>query len=153
MNENPAAGTTGFKLTVARVINAPCAAVWRAWTEPKQLAQWFSPKEVECRDLTADVKVGGAFRVHMISARGEHFAIGKYKEIVPNKRLQFSMEWENYAMPNSVVTISFEDLGATTRLTLVHEGLSDEEDLQQHTHGWNSQMEKFAELMEQDKIK
>ena len=153
MNVNPIAGTTGYQLTVTRVINAPCAKVWRAWTEPKQLAQWFSPKEVECRNLTADVKVGGAFRVHMISARGEHFAIGKYKEIVPNKRLQFAMEWENYAMPNSVVTVSFEDMGATTRLTLVHEGLPDEEDLQQHTHGWNSQVEKFAELMEQNKIK
>jgi uncharacterized protein YndB with AHSA1/START domain len=89
----------------------------------------------------------------MISARGDHIAIGKYREIVPNQRLQFTMEWENYAMPDSVVTVSFEDLGAATRLTLVHTGLPDEEDLQQHTHGWNSQVEKFAELIEQNKIK
>ncbi|HTR40210.1 MAG TPA: SRPBCC domain-containing protein [Pseudomonadales bacterium] len=145
--------TTGFKLTVTRVINAPCAKVWRAWTEPKQLAQWFCPKEVECRGVTADVKVGGPFRVHIVSDKGDHIAIGKYREIIPNQRVQFTWEWETYAMPNSVVTVSFEDLGATTRLTLVHEGLPDEEDQQQHTHGWNSLVEKFAELIEQNKIK
>jgi uncharacterized protein YndB with AHSA1/START domain len=152
MKENQTAGTAGYKLTVTRVINASCARVWQAWTDPKQLAQWFTPKEVECRNLTADVKVGGTFRIHMVSAKGEHFAIGKYNEIIPNSRLQFTWEWENYAMPDSVVTVSFEDLGAATRLTLVHEGLPDEEDLQQHTHGWNSLVEKFAEMIEQNKM-
>jgi uncharacterized protein YndB with AHSA1/START domain len=141
------------KIVVSRVFNAPCAAVWRAWTDPQQLSQWFSPREVECRGVTADVKVGGAFRVHMVSPKGDHIAIGNYKEIVPNKRLKFSWEWETYAMPDSVITVEFEDLGRTTRVTLVHEGLPDEEDVQQHTHGWNSLMDKFAELIEQKKIK
>ena len=143
----------GLKLTVTRVINAPCATVFRAWTEPKQLAQWFSLQEVELRNLTADPKVGGAFRIHYKSPRGEHIAIGKYTEMVPNKRLQFAWSWEHYAMPDSVVTVDFEDLGTTTRLTLIHEGLPDQEDLDQHTHGWNSLVEKFVELMEQKKIK
>lgn len=153
MNEHTTAGTAGYKLTVTRVINAPCVMVWRAWTEPKQMMQWFSPREVELRTLTADVKIGGAFRIHYVSKRGEHIATGKYKEIVPNKRLQFTWHWEHNAMPDSVVTVDFEDLGATTRLTLAHEGLPDEEDLQQHTHGWNSLVEKFAESIEQNKIK
>ena len=145
--------STGLKLTVTRMINAPCAMVWRAWTEPKQLAQWFSPREVELRNLTADVKTGGAFRIHMSSPKGEYIAIGKYTEIVPNKRLRFTWSWEHYAMPDSVVTVDFEDLGATTRLTLAHTGLPDQEDVEQHTHGWTSLVEKFAELMEQNKIK
>ena len=144
---------TGLKLTVTRVVKAPCAMVWRAWTDPKQLTQWFSPSEVKCAGMTADVKVGGAFRVHMVSEKGDHFAFGKYTEIVPNKRLQFTWEWEKYAMPDSVITVDFEDLGATTRLTLVHEGLPDEEDVREHTHGWNSLVNKFAELIEGNKIK
>ena len=150
---DPTTVAEGFKLTVTRIINAPCAMVFRAWTEPEQLAQWFGPAEVELRDLKVEVKMGGAFRVHFVSKTGDHIATGNYREIVPNQRLKFSWSWEHYAMPDSVVTVNFEDLGQTTRLTLVHEGLPDQEDADDHTKGWTSMIEKFARLMEQGKIK
>ena len=142
-----------FKLTVTRVINAPCEKVFRAWTEPQQLAQWFSPQEVELRDFKADLKNGGAFRIRYTEKRSEFIASGNYREIIPNQRLKFSWTWEHYAMPDSVVTVDFEDLGKTTRLTLLHEGLPDQEDADQHTHGWTSMVEKFAQLIEQNNIK
>ncbi len=150
---DPTPVAKGFKLTVTRIINAPCAMVFRAWTEPEQLAQWFGPAEVELRDLKVEVKMGGAFRVHFVSKTGDHIATGNYREIVPNQRLKFSWSWEHYAMPDSVVTVDFEDLGQTTRLTLVHEGLPDQEDADDHTKGWTSMIEKFTRLMEQGKIK
>jgi uncharacterized protein YndB with AHSA1/START domain len=137
-----------FKLTVTRVINAPCEKVFRAWTEPQQLAQWFSPQEVELRDFKADVKNGGAFRIHYVGKKGEFIASGNYREIIPNQRLKFSWTWGHYGMPDSVVTVDFEDLGKTTRLTLRHEGLPDQEDVDQHTHGWTSMVEKFSQLIE-----
>ena len=143
----------GFKLTVSRVINAPCALVFRAWTEPEQLKQWFGPAEVELRSLKAEVKTGGAFHVHFVSEKGDHIATGNYKEIIPNKRLKFSWSWEHYTMPDSMVTIDFEDQGKTTRLTLIHEGLPDQEDADDHKKGWTSMIEKFGRLMEQIKIK
>ena len=143
----------GFKLKVSRVINAPCAMIFRAWTDPKQMSQWYCPPEVNLRGLVADVKVGGAFRIHMNSEKGDHIAIGTYQEIVPNKRVRFTWSWETYAMPNSVVTVEFEDLGKTTRVTLVHEGLPDQEDADQHTHGWTSMLKKIAGLIEGNKIK
>ncbi len=150
---DPTTVAKGFKLTVTRIINAPCAMVFRAWTEPEQLAQWFGPAEVELRDLKVEVKIGGAFRVHFVSKTGDHIATGNYREIVPNQRLKFSWSWEHYAMPDSVVTVNFEDLGQTTRLTLVHEGLPDQEDADDHTKGWTSMIEKFTRLMEHRKIK
>ncbi len=127
--------------------------IFRAWTEPKQMSQWFCPQEVDLRGLTADVKVGGAFRIHMASQKGDHIAIGTYQEIVPNKRVRFTWSWETYAMPDSVVTVDFEDLGKTTRVTLLHEGLPDQEDADQHAHGWSSMMEKIAGLIERGEIK
>jgi uncharacterized protein YndB with AHSA1/START domain len=86
-------------------------------------------------------------------AGGDHIAIGKYEEIVPNKRLRFTWEWEHYAMADSVVTVEFEDLGKTTRLTLTHEGLPDREDTPDHKRGWTSALDKFARLMAENKIK
>src|SRR5258708_16535953 len=90
----------GLRLVVTRVINAHCAMTFKAWTDPKQMAQWWSPKDIECRSVTADLKIGGGYRIHMFSEKGDHIALGKYQEIVPNKRLQFTWQWEHYAMPD-----------------------------------------------------
>jgi uncharacterized protein YndB with AHSA1/START domain len=142
-----------FSLTVSRVIKAPCALVFQAWTDPGQMAKWWSPEDIECQSFSADIKPGGALRVHMVSKKGEHIAIGTYKKVVTNKTLQFTFQWENYAMPHSIVTVQFEDLGESTRLTLIHQGLPDLADARDHKKGWTSMVKKFAEFIEQDKIK
>jgi len=149
MNNPP----SDLSVTLTRVFNAPCPLVFRAWSDPAQMVKWWSPKEIECRDVQADVKVGGAYRIQMFSEKGEHVAIGKYLDVVPNKRLKFTWQWEHYAMPDSTVTVDFEDLGQTTRLTLTHAGLPDQEDVADHTRGWTSLLEKFADLSASGQIK
>ena len=151
MLNNPA--TPPLRLVVTREFKAPCALVFKAWTDPKHMAQWWSPQEVECRSVTAEGRVGGAYRIHMISEKGDHIAYGIYQEFVPNRRLKFSWQWEHYPMPESVVTVDFEDLGQNTRLTLTHEGVPDQEDLDDHSRGWNSALDKFVRLMENHEIK
>jgi uncharacterized protein YndB with AHSA1/START domain len=145
---NPTLPQSDLRLVVTRIVNAPCTLVYQAWTDPGMMAQWFGPQNIACRSVTADLTVGGAFRIHMASEKGDHIAIGHYRQVVPNRRLQFTWQWEKYAMPDSVVTVEFEDLGKTTRLTLTHENLPDAEDVAEHTHGWTSLLEKFAGWME-----
>jgi uncharacterized protein YndB with AHSA1/START domain len=48
-------------LTITRVIRAPRQVVWRAWTDPAQLAQWWIPAPAKCQVQTLDVRPGGAF--------------------------------------------------------------------------------------------
>lgn len=48
-------------LTLQRVIRAPRAAVWRAWTDPARLAQWWLPAPARCEVARLDVRPGGAF--------------------------------------------------------------------------------------------
>ncbi|HEY4417664.1 MAG TPA: SRPBCC domain-containing protein [Verrucomicrobiae bacterium] len=153
MKNNPIRSDT--KLVVSRVIQAPCALVFRAWTEPRLMVQWFSPMDVKCHSVDADVRIGGAYRLHMISQSGDHVAIGTYQEIVANRRLRFTWEREDGGpdFPSTVVTVDFEDLGKTTRLTLTHEGFPTAEDTRDHQEGWTSALEKFGQLMEQNKIK
>jgi uncharacterized protein YndB with AHSA1/START domain len=151
----PAKQKVEMKVSVTRVVKAPCQLVYQAWTDPKQLAQWFSPEDAKCQSVAADVRVGGAHRIHLISQKDnrDHIAVGEYKQVIPNQLLQFTWHWEHYHMPDSVITVSFEDLGKTTRVTLVHEGLPDQEDVEQHGQGWTSLMKKFARLMAENKIK
>ena len=47
-------------LTVQRVIRAPRAAVWAAWTDPARLERWWIPAPARCRVDRLDVRPGGA---------------------------------------------------------------------------------------------
>ena len=150
---NTSAEMPSFKLVVNRVIQAPCALVFRAWTDPKHIANWFSPEWVECRSFDLDVRIGGAYRLHMVSSNGDHIAVGEYKEIIPNQRLQFTWERAAEGLPLTLVTVEFEDLGNTTRLTLTHEGFNNQADCDDHNEGWTSLFEKFGRMIEQNAIK
>ena len=81
----------GFTLT--RTLNAPRAAVWRAWTDPAELAWFLNPESpAPAEPISVDLRVGGAFRVHMIvSDELDYMTGGIYREIVPIERLVF--EW------------------------------------------------------------
>ena len=59
-------------LTLQRVIRAPRAAVWRAWTEPSQLEQWWVPAPAVARIDRLEARPGGAF-VTRISEDGVEF--------------------------------------------------------------------------------
>jgi uncharacterized protein YndB with AHSA1/START domain len=85
--------TTDRGFTITRTLNAPRATVWRAWTDPAELA-WFLNPETTSPDepITVDLRVGGAFRLRMIvNDELEYMTGGIYREIVPVERLVF--EW------------------------------------------------------------
>ncbi|MGH3240359.1 MAG: SRPBCC domain-containing protein [Spirillospora sp.] len=52
-------------LALERVIRAPRAVVWDAWTDPARLEQWWLPAPVVCRVERLDVRPGGAFVTRM----------------------------------------------------------------------------------------
>ncbi|WP_249998843.1 SRPBCC domain-containing protein [Actinoplanes sp. M2I2] len=59
-------------LTLQRVIRAPRAAVWRAWTDPSRFARWFIPQPAVCRVDRLEVRPGGAL-VTSLSEDGQAF--------------------------------------------------------------------------------
>jgi len=122
-----AATDRGFTLT--RVLNAPRALVWRAWTDPAELVWFLNPGTGPTKEpISVDLRVGGAFRVHMIvNDQLEYMTGGVYREIVPMERLVF--EWGavdgwpllDPARPNDapLTTLEFAELEpGTTELTL-----------------------------------
>jgi uncharacterized protein YndB with AHSA1/START domain len=66
--------------------------VWRAWTDPQALKQWWGPGGPEAVSLVQlDVRVGGRFRILFGGPRGDdHEVQGTYREVVPNRRLAFT---------------------------------------------------------------
>jgi uncharacterized protein YndB with AHSA1/START domain len=75
-------------LVLERDIDVPPALVWRAWTEPEMLKEWFAPKPWSIVECDLDLRPGGIFRSVMRSPEGQDFPnVGCFLEIVPQERL------------------------------------------------------------------
>ncbi|HEV7888838.1 MAG TPA: SRPBCC domain-containing protein [Acidimicrobiales bacterium] len=128
-----ATDTEGTTIELSTRIAAPPEVVWRYWTEPERMCEWWGV----AADL--DPKPGGACRVTM--GQGPTM-IGEYVELVPHKRLVFTLGWD-MAMPNgdavppgsTRVEVLLEPDGPETVLTLRHTGLP-EGAVGDHTAGW-----------------
>ena len=72
----------------------------------------------------------------MFSKDGEHIVVGEYKEIIPNKKLQFTWAWQVEDTPDTLVTLEFQAAGKTTKLILIHENFLKKEAAEKHNMGW-----------------
>jgi uncharacterized protein YndB with AHSA1/START domain len=126
-------------LQVKRTFAAPRERVFRAWTDARELAVWFSPAP----DFTIvipelDLKVGGACRVEMHHKSGAvHRLNSIYREVDPPRKLAFTWRWEPEATSvETLVTVEFHDLGKSTEIILTHERFASQEDKEKHNQGW-----------------
>jgi uncharacterized protein YndB with AHSA1/START domain len=78
-------------LFITRTIDAPRNAVWRCWTEPHLLKQWYCPKPWLVSVAEIDVRAGGASYIVMNGPNGEEQKLpGQYVEVVEGQRLAFT---------------------------------------------------------------
>jgi uncharacterized protein YndB with AHSA1/START domain len=110
------------ELVLTRLIDAPREAVFRAWTDPDLLKQWFAPLPWTTPAAHLDVRPGGACLVVMRDPEGRDFPNhGVYLEVVPNERLVFTdaytEAWEPSQKPFMTVIATFDDEGGKTRYT------------------------------------
>jgi len=114
--------TEGRDLILTRMIDAPRDKVFRAWTEPELLKQWFAPLPWTTSKVETDVRVGGANLIVMRSPEGNEFpSRGVYLEVVKNERLVFTdaytKDWEPSEKPFMTVILTFEEMEGKTRYT------------------------------------
>jgi uncharacterized protein YndB with AHSA1/START domain len=118
-------------LVLERVIDVPPDLVWRCWTEPEHVRQWFAPKPWATVDCEIDLRPGGIFRSVMRSPDGEDFpGVGCYLEVVPNKRLV----WTDALLPGYrpseepffTAVVTMEQAGTGTRYvaTAIHRDMA-----------------------------
>ena len=150
-NASPAADLADRELVITRVLDAPRRLVFRAWTDPEQLARWWGPRGFTTIFSEADVRPGGAWRRRMRSSEGaECCGRGIYREIAAPERLVFTYAWEDAdGNPGheTVVTVTFEALGDKTRLTLRQAVFETVTSRDAHDGGWSSCLDRFAEYL------
>lgn len=111
-------------LMITRLMDAPRASIYRAWTEPMLLPRWFCPPPWGVSRAELDVRPGGATLIVMLGPDGEEVPNrGVYLEVVPNKRLVFTdayvRAWEPSAKPFITAIITLADEAGKTRYTAV----------------------------------
>src|SRR6266850_4554235 len=114
--------TEGRDLILTRIIDAPREKVFKAWTDPALLKQWFAPLPWTTPLVETDVRPGGSSHIVMRGPDGNEFPNrGVYLEVVKNERLVFTdaytKAWEPSAKPFMTGVLTFEDLGGKTKYT------------------------------------
>ena len=134
MNAATAAPTTDRELVLTRLIDAPREKLFRAWTQPELLKQWFAPLPYTTPHVEIDLRPGGSSLVVMRDPSGQEFPNrGVYLEVVPNERLvftdAFTSAWQPSEKPFMTGILTFEDQGGKTKYTarVLHWTVADRE--------------------------
>ncbi|HSI79424.1 MAG TPA: SRPBCC domain-containing protein [Solirubrobacterales bacterium] len=137
-------------LEIERILPAPPATVFTAFTEPDELAKWWGPAGFTAPELTYRAEVGKRYRIEMRPPDGDSFHLrGEFREVEPPARLAYTFEWEEPDPDDveTVVTLSFRDLGESTEVALRHEGFRTEARLALHRDGWGESFDKLERLL------
>ncbi len=120
--QTEAAPVADRELVLTRLIDASREKLFRAWTEPELLKQWFAPLPWNTPVVELDVRPGGACLMVMRGPDGNEFQNrGVYLEVVENQRLVFTDAytgaWEPSTKPFMTVIVTFQEEAGKTRYT------------------------------------
>ena len=154
--------TTSFRpeldLTVSRIIAAPRAAVWQAWTDPARFEQWWVPAPAICRVRDMELYPGGSFHTEISqdgAAFGPHIT-GCFLAVDELERLVFTdalvAGWRPAQAPfvTAVITMRDHPGGTEYTATAMHRDIADRdrhERLGFHD-GWGTVTRQLAALVE-----
>lgn len=147
------------ELNISRLIKAPPAVVWDAWSDPAKLAQWWIPAPIECRVDTLDLRPGGGFVTKMREGGGDWQAHvdGCFLEAVPEKKLVFTTVltegWqpvEPWLALTAILTFEPRDGGTLYAARVLHKSPEDSarHDEMGFYEGWGTAIGQLARLVE-----
>lgn len=126
-------------IVITRIINAPVASVWKMWTDPKAVTQWWGPTDYTSPSAQIDLREGGkyifAMRAPQYQGGQESYTAGEYKEIIPMEKLVFTQSLADANgekldkaqrppdFPDDVLTtITFKEVNGMTEMNIVEQG-------------------------------
>ncbi len=149
--------TARHELVLMREIDAPREKIFRAWTDPQLLKQWFCPKPWGVSYAELDVRTGGSSVIVMNGPNGEVVDNrGVYLEVVPNEKIVFTdafkTAWVPSAKPFMTGIVLLESLGdGKTKYTAIARHWT-EEDKKTHEamgfhEGWGAATDQLEALV------
>lgn len=108
------------EVTITRVFDAPARLLFEAYSKPEHIKQWFGPVGWPVTLCEMDFRVGGKFRFAMTGPSGKQNTPfgGTYREIIQNRKIVYDNGFETDGAGRMLVTVSFDEQGGQTTLTL-----------------------------------
>jgi len=138
-----------LSLQMQHTFNAPRNTVFRAWTDPTVLTQWFRPGGSQTVSAHVDLRSGGSFKFQMRTPDDMQFTIsGNYHEVNPPEKLVFTWNISISTDPESLVSIEFLDRGRKTDILLTHSSIASQDALQGFLNGWPTALRSLDAMLE-----
>lgn len=113
------ADVAGRTMILQRLIRAPRAAIWEAWTNPDALPRWWGPDGFSCRTKRIDLRAGGDWVFDMIGPDGTVYPNHhRYGEVRPGDGIAYTLLWGENGPKHADAWASFEDQDGGTLVTL-----------------------------------
>lgn len=136
-----------FVANVERSFAIDRPTMWRMWTEPDHLANWFRPSAEGFGPSVAkvDLRPGGAYRIEMVALDGDvHAVSGQFVDVDEPSHLSFTWTWDGQSHESLVDVRFVDDADGRTSVAVTHTRLQSEEDAEAHREGWVGCLEVLA---------
>jgi uncharacterized protein YndB with AHSA1/START domain len=110
-------------IRLARRFSAPAERVFHAWLDPDVAGRWLFATALHRSDADIDPRVGGSFRLVERRDGGGIEHTGEYVEIVPHRRLVFTLAMADHPRVVTRVTAEISTLKKGCALALTHENV------------------------------
>ena len=140
----------GLVLRLRRILPVPRAAVYRALSDPRELARWWGPRGFTAPSVELDPRVGASYRIAMQPPDGDLFYLsGEFREVDPPARLAYTFRWDPPDPDDrqTVVTLSLQDRGERTEVLLTQGEFATEERLALHEEGWTDSFGRLEQVL------
>jgi uncharacterized protein YndB with AHSA1/START domain len=141
----------GNTVRMHRVIKAPPARVYKAFTTANALAKWLPPNGFTCTVHSLDAKVGGTFRMsfHNLDNGQSHSFGGEYLEMKPNEFLRYTDKFDDPNLPGEIiVTVQMKEVLCGTEINITQENVPEIIPLEMCYLGWQDSMNQLMALVE-----
>ena len=136
-------------LEMKRLFSVAPAVVFRSFSDPDELAQWWGPAGFTVPSLEFNPRPGADYRIEMQPPEGDPFYLaGQFREVEPSARLSFTFAWED-PDPDDVETLvelSFGNLSGSTEVGLTQGSFKTEARRALHRDGWGDSFDKLERL-------
>jgi uncharacterized protein YndB with AHSA1/START domain len=140
------------EIVMKRVFDAPRELVFKAYTDPKLIEQWWGPRRYSTIVDKLEARPGGIWRFINRASDGTEYGFhGVIHEVVAPERIVQTFEFEGVPGHVALETATFEDLGGRTRVTAhsVFQSVEDRDGMVQSgmEEGAAETMDRLAELL------
>lgn len=111
--------SAAHEIRITRLYNAPVQAVWGAWTNPEEAAQWWGPRGFTITTHSKDVRVGGIWHYTMHGPDGTDFPNKTlYHDVIPFEKLVYDHGGNDQQAPLFRVTVLFSEKDGATEMDM-----------------------------------